>query len=492
MWFSLFKLTNQLGQRQQSQLDYWYTSTPALPRRGRGSLWQFQLQGVRDTGRTIGDGSYATVVELDFHGLKCVGKKIHGLLYSSATPLEQVNMLERFADECELLSRLHHLCIVQFLGLHSEQGSQLPVLVMEYLHTTLSACIDRYGILPREIMYEILRDVILGLRYLHEHSPSIIHRDLSANNVLLTPNMSAKISDLGVAKILNLSPAQMGLMTQTQTPGTPCYMPPEAMVARPRYTNKVDIFSFGVMMVHMLSGQWPIPGEVFRPDPANPNLIVPVSEVDRRAEYFQEIDQYHPLMGLIRQCLSNSPTFRPEAVNILDQVESVISQLPPSLENRVELIQQIQGQRENGEVAALRGEIEASFHEVAALRGEIEASSHENLFLREEVESRQRDIEVLRGEVETQSHELETSRTEIESQRRAIEACRRELESKRREIASMAKEVQALRGDNQRRRRESKRLRHQLESQSIPIPKVTPTEVRIIVRLHVLEALLVE
>ncbi len=122
-------------------------STPALLRRGRGSLRQFQLQGVRDTGRTIGDGSYATVVELDFRGLKCVGKKIHGLLYNSASPPEQANLLERFADECELLSRLHHPCIIQFLGVHFEQDSQLPVLVMEYLHTTLSACIDRYGIL---------------------------------------------------------------------------------------------------------------------------------------------------------------------------------------------------------------------------------------------------------------------------------------------------------------------------------------------------------
>ncbi len=394
----IFKLTNQTC---DTNLDFTTdTSIPGLPRQGRSSLRQFQLQGVRETGRTNGHGSNATVEELKYYGLKCVGKKVHGLLYNSASPLEQANLLERFADECELLSRLHHPCIVQFLGLHSEQGSRLPVLVMEYLHTTLSACIDRYGILPQEIRYQILRDVILGLRYLHEHSPSIIHRDLSANNVLLTPNMSAKISDLGVAKILNLSPAQMGLMTQTQTPGTPCYMPPEAMTARPRYTNKVDIFSFGVMMVHVLSGQWPIPGEVFRPDRVNPNLIVPVSEVDRREEYFQEIDQDHPLMGLIRQCLSNNPTSRPEALDILGQVESVISRLPPSLENRVELIQQIQGRGDSRAVATLSGE-----------------------------------------------------------------------------VASMAEEVRSLRGENQIQRREIELLRHQLESQSIPVPNPTPIEV---------------
>ena len=107
------------------------------------SLRQFQLNGVSDTGRIIGNGSYATVKELEFRGLKCVGKKIHQLLFDSATPQDRAAMLQRFTEECELLSHLHHPFVVQFLGVYFEHGSQLPVLVMEYLHTTLSACIDR-------------------------------------------------------------------------------------------------------------------------------------------------------------------------------------------------------------------------------------------------------------------------------------------------------------------------------------------------------------
>jgi len=170
-------------------------------------LRRYELGGVRDTGREVGHGSYVVVKELKFRGLKCVGKKIHDILFNSATAQEKVAMLERFAGECELLSGLHHPCIVQFLGVCFEQGSPLPVLVMEYLHTTLSACLERYGVLPKEITYGILRDVALGLCYLHELSPPIIHRDLSANNVLLTSSMNAKLSDLGMAKILNLTPA---------------------------------------------------------------------------------------------------------------------------------------------------------------------------------------------------------------------------------------------------------------------------------------------
>ena len=141
-------------------------------------LRRFELHGVRDTGREVGHGSYAVVKELKFRGLKCVGKKIHDILFNSATPQEQAAMLEQFAGECELLSGLHHPCIVQFLGVCFEQGSPLHVLVMEYLHTTLSACLEKYGVLPKEISYGILRDVALGLRYLHKLSPPIIHRDL--------------------------------------------------------------------------------------------------------------------------------------------------------------------------------------------------------------------------------------------------------------------------------------------------------------------------
>ena len=107
------------------------------------SLRQFQLTGVSDPGRIIGNGSYATVNELEFRGLKCVGKKIHQLLFDAATPQERAAMLQRFSEECELLSRLHHPCVVQFLGVYFEQGSQLPVLVMEHLHITLSDCLAR-------------------------------------------------------------------------------------------------------------------------------------------------------------------------------------------------------------------------------------------------------------------------------------------------------------------------------------------------------------
>ena len=97
--------------------------------------------------------------------------------------------------------------------------------------------------------------------------------------------MTAKISDLGVARILNLNPLQVSRMTQT--PGTPAYMPPEVMVANPKYDTSVDEFSYGIMMIHMFSGRWPEPqvGQI-RTDRGR---MIPVSEAERRAVFLREM-----------------------------------------------------------------------------------------------------------------------------------------------------------------------------------------------------------
>ena len=197
------------------------------------SLETYKLGDIHETGREIGRGSYATVVELDYKGLRCVGKKIHPVLYLGQETIH----LKRFEEECRLLSRLSNPHIVQFLGVYFDLHA--PVLVMEYLPTTLAQSLDKYGVLANEISFSILRDVTVSLRYLHERDEPIIHRDLSANNVLLTADMRAKISDLGVAKILQMSPVQQ--QTMSKTPGTSCYMPPEAMSDKPRYDVKVYI-----------------------------------------------------------------------------------------------------------------------------------------------------------------------------------------------------------------------------------------------------------
>ena len=331
----------------------------------------YKLTKVRMTDRELGRGSYATVLELEYMGLKCAGKKIHELL------LEQGNTsytVRRFKEECRLLGQIRHPNIVQFLGVYFQQpGVQVPILVMEFLPTNLTSYIEQYGILPKEISYSILHDVALGLCYLHSQTPAIIHRDLSSNNVLLTPNMTAKISDLGVVRILNLTPLQVSRMTQT--PGTPAYMPPEVMVANPKYDTSVDEFSYGIMMIHMFSGRWPEPQVgLSRIEPDSKLIPITCTEAEQREVFLRAIGNDHPLMDLILKCIHNHPKSRAHASEIVERLAEMVLQFPTSFTNQLEVLRQIDTLEKElrEEKRTSREEIERKNSEIQELRAENE------------------------------------------------------------------------------------------------------------------------
>ena len=390
----------------------------------RSSVLRFQLEGVEGPGAEIGRGSYAVVEEYDFQGLSCVGKSIHKELYDNASTRARESMLERFEAECEMLSRLHHPHIVQFLGVHFNEGSPLPVLLMERLHSTLAACIDRHGKLPEECCYTVLRDVGVGLRYLHGHTPNpIIHRDLTANNVLVTPDMSAKISDLGVAKILNLNPARMTQLTKC--PGTPSYMPPEALVERPIYSTKMDMFSYGNLMTHVFSGRWPIPAEIFRANQSNPHVMTPLTEVQRREAYLNDIGDAHPLMGLMRECLSNNPILRPDIPEALQRVKEVMPQFPPSFENKAEVLHRIQADATtkaslNDQVSTLSAQVEQKENQLCTLSNQIEEKEGQIEKKEGQIEEKEGQIKEKEGQLQTLTNENATLHSQARDQQREL------------------------------------------------------------------------
>ena len=388
---------------------------------------RFELRGVQATGKEIGRGAYALVEEFNFRGLSCVGKSIHEEL----EPGQQGSILERFVGECEILSELHHPNIVQFLGVHRKNDTQLPVLIMERMYCTLSSCIDDHGILPNESNYSILQNVALGLNYLHHYFPNpIVHRDLSANNVLLTSDLSAKISDLGVAKILNQQMSKM-----TACPGTPPYMPPEVFLDEPNYSTKVDSFSYGVLMLHMFCGRWPFPKDVRDIDPHDRTKFIYRTEIERRQPYLNDIPATHPLLPLMRRCLSDHPDGRPDVARILTTVRHLTSQFPPSFRDRVEVFARIKANANEKVVLNER---------VSSLLTEIKRKDDQNELQAAEVDSLNDQLAVKNRFLQDKESVIANCREQLQQNSHTINGLRRQLASLTSEVADLSKKVQEL------------------------------------------------
>ena len=217
-------------------------------------LESFVVPNVRPTGRELGRGAYGSVEEVEIPGAVCAAKKIHTEFLNIGSREDIGRIVSKFASECRIMSTLRHPHIVQFLGVCYLPEERLPSLVMERLDTNLHDLLETTPNLPLTVKNSILLDTARGLLYLHSQSPPIIHRDLTARNVLLNSAMVAKIADLGVARIINLQPNQ--LTTMTQGPGNIVYMPPEAMGEHTQYNRSLDIFSFGNVALFALTQEF--------------------------------------------------------------------------------------------------------------------------------------------------------------------------------------------------------------------------------------------
>ena len=181
----------------------------------------------------------------------CAGKKIHEVLLDPGNEGVR-DIAERYVQECQLMSDLRHPNITQFMGVCFLPNCQFPVLLMERLDSSLDDLLETVPNIPLVLKCSMLEDIAKGLLYLHKHTPQIIHRDLTAKNVLLTSSLIAKITDFGNARIVNLQPGQLA-RTMSQLPGTQIYMPPEALSANACYGPSLDIFSFGHLALFTLN-----------------------------------------------------------------------------------------------------------------------------------------------------------------------------------------------------------------------------------------------
>ena len=283
--------------------------------------------------QTLGIGSYGAVCKAKCDDLLCAAKIIHPTLFDP-TALHQIAShrerdmrrlpIRRFQRECEFLSTVQHPNIVQYLGTHQDPNTGLPVLLMELMDDSLTHFLESSTQpIPYHIQVNICHDITLALSFLH--SNNILHRDLSSNNVLMHGNVLAKVTDFGMARLDDINP-QATHFTNTMCPGSDVYMPPEAVQDKPVYTEKIDCFSFGVIIVQTLTREFPKPGDRMMTvhDPRYPRpLKMSVPELERRQNHINRVDPNHPLLPIALSCLKDNDSERPSAQLLCERVAAL-------------------------------------------------------------------------------------------------------------------------------------------------------------------------
>ena len=287
------------------------------------SLKRLTLSEVKPDGssKELGRGAYGRVFTVKYCGREFAAKEIHSILLEYSGKKERYAIRKSFLLECYHCSNLRHPNIVQFIGVYwPEQESDLPVMVMELMDCNLTTYIDKRPDTDLKIKYSILCDVAYGLVYLHAQKPTVIHRDLSPNNVLLTSQLVAKIGDLGVAKALRAGGKQIEKKTKmTKLPGTVDFMPPETFTDEPVYDSSLDVFSFGGITLFVLTEQWPTPTAATEFDPKT-RQITGLTEAKRRSVYLSQVDK--EWRGLVEKCLDNDPARRPDMAKVVGHIET--------------------------------------------------------------------------------------------------------------------------------------------------------------------------
>ena len=252
---------------------------------------------------TLGVGSYGKVCKAKCGQLPCAAKLLHDTMFGT-NDLGIRKFVERFEQECLFLKAIKHPNIVQFLDSFRDPRSQRLVLLMELMDESLTRFIERStGPLPYHTQLNICHDVALALAYLH--SNDIIQRSLGEGS-------RAKVTDFGMSKLEGMNPRMTPL---TMCPGTTAYMPPEALITPPRYSNKLDCFSHGVLTIQIVTRQFPNPGDAHKyveiPGYSSGKVLVQFPETERRKKDIDLVDPNHPLLPLALHCLKDDE--RPSA-----------------------------------------------------------------------------------------------------------------------------------------------------------------------------------
>ena len=245
--------------------------------------WVIRREEIEKTEPEHEVWSWATVTLAKFRGIQVAVKKIRDEIIS------RHNL--HFQSEMNMAARLRHPNINQFIGATME-GEMM--IVMEFMATSLRSQILIEIYFQPRIVKAISLDVARGLNYLHLIQPdTFVHRGITSATVLLEQlslnSWRAKLSDCGFRNFVFI-----------ENSGSSVYAAPEASISRLQ-SPKLDIYSFGVLLLEMLTGLLPEPNE-------RPDILLKV--------------QHEQLVYLIKRCLRASPEDRPSASDIICELNA--------------------------------------------------------------------------------------------------------------------------------------------------------------------------
>jgi len=238
-----------------------------------------------------------------------------------ATSQQQEERISRFRREAQAAGTLNHPNIMTVFSFAEDAGRTF--MAMEYLDGhTLRNEIDTKGFLPQDRAVEVALSVLEGLG--HAHSKGVIHRDIKPDNIQVLSTGQVKITDFGIARLT----FQPNLTMDGQVFGTPSYMSPEQVVGRD-IDARSDLFSVGVVLYEMLTGQKPFAGDsvvsityaIMNKEPQQPQQVswalwqVLSRALDKSPQmrYASAQDMADALRNAERQAKSGTMTSQPSA-----------------------------------------------------------------------------------------------------------------------------------------------------------------------------------
>ncbi|KAH6809864.1 VH1-interacting kinase [Perilla frutescens var. frutescens] len=265
------------------------------------------------TSTLIGKGSFGEILKAGWRGTPVAVKRILPNLSDDKL------VIQDFRHEVNLLVKLRHPNIVQFLGAVTERKPLM--LVTEYLRGgDLHQHLKGKGALSPSTAINFALDIARGMAYLHSEPNVIIHRDLKPRNVLLV-NTSAdhlKVGDFGLSKLIKVQHSH-DVYKLTGETGSYRYMAPEVFKHR-KYDKKVDVYSFAMILYEMLEGEPPMSN--YEPYEAAKYVADGHRPMCKAKGYSPELRE------LTEQCWAPDMTHRPSFLDILKRLEKIKESLP--------------------------------------------------------------------------------------------------------------------------------------------------------------------